>query len=39
MDLLTEMLEHVAKSQRNKLKLEKLSMPSQDKWVTLISLD
>jgi hypothetical protein len=30
-ELLTEMLEHVSKSQRNKLKLEKLSIPSQEK--------
>lgn len=29
-ELLQEMLEHVSKSQRNKLKLEKLSMPSTD---------
>lgn len=30
-DLLQEMLEHVARNQRNKLKLEKFSIPSTDK--------
>lgn len=32
-DLLQEMLEHVSRNQRNKLKLEKFSMPSTDKYV------
>ncbi|XP_076372839.1 SCY1-like protein 2 [Tachypleus tridentatus] len=38
-ELLQEMLEHVAKSQRNKLKLEKLSMPSTDKLTIPNTMD
>ncbi|XP_076331085.1 SCY1-like protein 2 [Tachypleus tridentatus] len=39
MDLLQDMLENVAKNQRNKLKLEKMSMPSSDKLTIPHSLD
>ncbi|XP_022244432.1 SCY1-like protein 2 [Limulus polyphemus] len=38
-ELLQEMLEHVAKSQRNKLKLEKLSLPSTEKLTIPNTMD